>query len=545
MDIASLTLGGLLAERAAELGDKTYLFFGDETCSYAELDRRVDRVAVALRALGVRRGSHVNVHFGNRPEFVELFFAAARIGAVLNPTNLALGPAELAYIVDHADAEWCFTEPSFAAAIREIQPQCPRLRSLVLLDGAAAPAGGCEGFLSWDDLLARADAEIASGSPPVAAEAPPTPQDDVAILYTSGTTARPKGVLLSHRNILAAGHSWMWLVDFTANDRTMTGLPLFHANGLFFSCVGSMIFGGSFVLLPRFTPTSYLELARRYGATHFNFAGPAMAIMLQRPPSPDDRDHPVRVVHNAMGSPELIERWAERFGISPVMIYNLTECALATGTPLRGPHPVKLGSIGWPAPSLPSPTEVRIVDETGAEAPPGVVGEIVVRGPALTRGYYKDSENTRAAIRDGWLHTGDGGYRDPDGCMWYADRIKDMIKPKGENVASVEVEDALTQHPKVVEAGVIGVMDELTGEEIKASVRLADGESRDTVPPAELSAWCRERLAGFKVPRYFEYRDRPLPRGLGGAKILKRELRIEKANPIAGCWDRRTQTWIE
>ena len=526
MDIGSLTLGRLLAERAAEHGDRTYLWFGDETCSYAELERRAERLAAALRALGVRRGTHVNIHLGNRPEFVELLFATAKIGAVLNPTNLALGPAELTYIVGHADAEITVTEPRFLAAFEEIQPHCPLLRRVVVVDDLA---GG--------------------SSPAVSAEHPsdepaPEPGDDVALLYTSGTTARPKGVLLSHTNILAAGHSWMSLVGFTAGDRTLTGLPLFHANALFFSCVGSMVFGGGFVLLPRFTPSTYLETARRYGATHFNFAGPAMAIMLERPESPDDRDHPVRAVHNAMGSPELIERWSERFGIAPVMIYNLTECALATGTPIGGPHAVKPGSIGWPAPSLPTPTEVRIVDDAGNEAPVGVVGEIVVRGPALTRGYYKDPENTRAAIREGWLHTGDAGYRDQDGCLWYADRIKDMIKPKGENVASAEVEDVLTQHPEVAEAGVYGVEDPRTGEEIKASLRLHDGESRDTVPPEELVAWCRGRLADFKVPRFFEYRDRPLPRGIGGAKILKRELRSERENPLAGCWDRRRRAWL-
>jgi crotonobetaine/carnitine-CoA ligase len=369
--------------------------------------------------------------------------------------------------------------------------------------------------------------------------------DTALIMYTSGTTALPKGAMITHQNVLSAGHSWMWLVGFTPKDRTMTGFPLFHANALFFSCVGSMVSAGGFVLLSSFTPSRYLRLARQYGVTHFNFAGSAMAIMLKQPAAENDTQHPVRIIHDAMGSPALIAEWSRRFEISVVMIYNLTECTLATATPISGPRPVKLGAIGWAAPSLPFSTEVRVVNEQGRDTAPMEIGEIIVRGPALMKGYYKDPQKTAETIRDGWLYTGDAGYRDEDDCLWFSDRIKDMVKPKGENVSSAEVEATIASHPKVADVGIIGVMDDVTGEEIKASVLLRAGDTAETVKPEEIIAWCQERLAAFKVPRFIEYRTKPLPRGIGGAKILKRELKKEKANPIAGCYDRREGRWLE
>ena len=371
-----------------------------------------------------------------------------------------------------------------------------------------------------------------------------TPDDIFINMYTSGTTAMPKGVMLSHQNIISGGHSMMWAAGFTCKDRTMSGLPLFHANALFYSCVGSMVFGGSFLLLDKMSPSTYLKTAKEYNVTHFTFGSPMAAIMLAQPEDPSDSINPVRVVLCPGGPPEVVEKWRNRFKIEIVTGFALTECACVSVTPISGPHPVKLGSIGWAAPSLPYPAEVRIVDENGNDTHVGVVGEIIVKGPALTRGYFKDPEKTAESIRNGWFYTGDGGYRDEDGCFWYTDRLKDMIKPKGENVASVEVEGIIAAHPKVADVAVIGVMDPVTGEEIKASIVLKEDETADTVNPEELVKWCQEHLARFKVPRYYEYRDTPIPRILAGTKISKKDLRKEKAdNPTAGCYDAKTKKW--
>jgi len=536
MSYETTTLGKLLEKRAAEFDDKTYLLYAGKEYSYKAMNEHVNRVANALLRAGVKKGMPINLHLGNCPEFIFVVFAVAKIGAVLTPSNLALTTKrEVGYVINHCEAVLSITQPVFLDLIKSVKPECAHLKRIIVVGGDKAD----QEITTWDDFIQGASTilEVADDLSP----------DDVVInMYTSGTTAMPKGAMLSHQNIISAGHSWMWMVGFTSKDRTMSGMPLFHANALFFSCVGSMVFGGSYLLLDKLSPTTYLKTAREYNVTHFNFMSPAMAIMMAQPEDPGDPINPVRVIHGPGGPPELVEKWRKRFQIDVVTLFNLTECALCTGTPISGPHPVKFGSIGWAMHSLPYPTEVRIVDENGNDTPVGVVGEIIVKGPALTRGYFKDPEKTAEAIRNGWLYTGDGGYRDEDGCFWFTDRLKDMLKPKGENVASVEVEMVIASHPKVSDVGVIGVMDPVTGEEIKASIVLKEGETAQTVDPEELVKWCQERLAKFKVPRYYEYRDTPIPRILAGAKISKKDLRKEKAdNPTAGCYDAKTKKWVK
>jgi crotonobetaine/carnitine-CoA ligase len=533
MDFEITTLGGLLEKRTEQFGDKTYLLFSGQEISYRKLNEKVDQAANALLRAGVGKGVPVNLHLGNCPEFVIAFLAAAKLGAVVTPTNLGLTKGELSYIVNHSDAVITITQPVFQGLIESIKPECAKLKKIVVV--GAEKSGG--DIVAWDDFIKGAPTMLeASG-------AAPQPDDIVVNMYTSGTTAPPKGVMLTHQNIITAGHSWMWLAGFTPKDRTMTGFPLFHANALFFSCVASLVMGGSFLLRDKFRPSIYLKLATQHNVTHFNFAGAGMALMLAQPENPDDPNNTVRVIHNAMGTPELIRKWSDRFKIKVVMIYNLTECALATGTPISGPRPVVLGSIGWPAPSLPYPTEVRIVDEAGNDTAPGAIGEIIIKSPALMKGYYKEQGKTAEAVRNGWLYTGDGGYRDEAGCFWFSDRLRDTLKPKGENVASVEVEGVIGAHPKVADVAVIGVADEVMGEEIKASLVLVEGETAETVPPGELIKWCADRMAKFKIPRYYEYRDKPIPRILGGAKISKKDLRKEKEDPTQGCYDAMTKKW--
>jgi carnitine-CoA ligase len=535
MHYETMTLGKLLEKRAAEFGDKTYLLFAEKEFSFKTMNEKVNQVANALLRAGVKKNVPVSIHMGNCPEFIFTFFAIAKIGAVLTPTNLALTKGEVGYIVNHCEAVISITQPFFLDLIKSIKPECAKLKKIIVVGGDKSD----KEITTWEDF-------IRDTSTTLDFKDTHDTKDVIVNMYTSGTTSMPKGVMLSHQNIISAGHSWMWLVGFTSKDRTMTGMPLFHANALFFSCVGSMVFGGSFVLLDKLSVTTYLKLATQYNVTHFNFAGPAMGIMLSLPEDSSDAHNPVRVVHSAMGSSAMTEKWCKRFQIEAVMIFSLTECTLATGTPISGPHPIKYGSIGWPAPSLPYPTEVRIVDDQGNDTAPGVVGEIIVRGPALMKGYFKDPEKTAEAIRNGWLYTGDGGYRDEEGCFWFHDRLRDTLKPKGENVASVEVEGVLVAHPKVADVAVIGVDDPVMGQEIKACIVLAPGETAETFNPEELIKWCKERLAKFKIPRYYEYRDLPIPRILGGSKISKKDLRKEKEkNPTAGCYDAMKKTWLK
>jgi len=532
-----MALGKLFEKRTAEFGDKTYLIYAGKEYSYKEMNEKISQVANALLRAGVKKGMTVNLHCPNCPEFLFTFYAAARIGAILTPSNLLLTQREAGYVINHCEAVITVTQPAFLELIKAIKPECSNLKQIVVVGGEKSEGD----VITWNDFVSGASTEVDAKI-----KEAPQAGDVFVTMYTSGTTAMPKGVMLTHQNIISAAHSWMWLSGFTTKDRTMTGWPLYHANALFYNVVGSLVFGASILLLDKLSPTTLLKDATQHNVTHCNFSGPAMAIMLSQPEDPSDALNTVRVVTSGMGTPEMIAKWRNRFKIEVVMVYTLTECACATSSPVSGPHPIKYGSIGWAAPSLPYPTEVRVVDDSGNDTAPGVIGEIIVRGPALMKGYFKDPEKTAETVRNGWLYTGDGGYRDEDGCFWFNDRLKDMLKPKGENVASVEVEAVIFDYPKVADVGVIGVMDPVMGEEIKASIVLVEGETAETANPEEIIKWCQERLAKFKVPRYYEYRDTPIPRILGGAKISKKDMRKEKAdNPKAGCYDAKTKKWLK
>jgi crotonobetaine/carnitine-CoA ligase len=452
---------------------------------------------------------------------------------VCNVTNLALTGKELQYITDHADAEVSVTNTAFQSLIGSIKPECPKMKKVIVI-GETDLDGDT---ISWDEMLKDVPTSFYS-------DHSVQPEDAAVLMYTSGTTALPKGVMLSHRNILAAGYSWMWAAGFTAKDRTLSGFPLFHANALVFSCIGSLSHGGSFVLLEKFTLTNLMDCARRYHVTHFNFAGPAMERMLQMPADPGDGENPVRIVHCAIGTPDMIGAWSKRFEIAVVMAYNLTECTIATCTPISGPNPIKFGSIGWVAPSAPYPTEVRIVDEKGNDVGTDVVGEVLVRGPAVMIGYYKDPQKTADTIKSGWLRTGDAAWRDKDDCLWFSDRLKDVLKIGGENVSSVEVDEAIASHPRVAEVAVVGIGEAAAGDQqLLASIVLRPGETAETVPPADVAQWCAKRCAKFKVPRFYDYRDSPLPR-IGGVKISKKDVRLEKEDLTKGSYDLWQGKWL-
>lgn len=528
----SETLGALLEQKAGEYPDKTYLFFQDKEYSYAELNHIVNRVAGGLRSLGIKKGSHVGIHLPNCPQFLFVTFALAKIGAPIVPTNPALTAGELGYILNHADVELVFTAFAHLEIVRSLQVECPRLKTIVAVDGSDAIGG----VVSWEQLLAL-DA--------VSSESIPDPEDLATLMYTSGTTALPKGVMLTHTHLIEGARSWMWAAGFTAKDRTLTGFPLFHANALIYCVIGSLLFGGSIVVLERFNTADFWEQVQRYQASHINFAGTLMSLVMALPEVADDAKNPVRVASSAMGSTELNEAFEKRYRIKVLMNYALTESTIALTTPISGPKSVKLGSLGWPSPSVPFASEVRLVDDQGRDVEPGDVGEVILRTPAVMSGYYKQPDKTAEVLKEGWLYTGDLAYIDEDGCYWFSDRKKDVIKWKGENISSQEVEFVIGDHPKVQACAVIGVPDPIAMEEVKVYLLLQDGENKTSVPPQEIIEWCRARMASFKIPRYYEYRDTDFPRAMGGAKILKRELKAEKNDLTQGCYDRKQGGWLK
>jgi crotonobetaine/carnitine-CoA ligase len=403
------------------------------------------------------------------------------------------------------------TEPGGLETVEQLRSHCPGLRH-VLVCRSSEDHGSVR---SLNRLL-----DQALDTPP---RHVPKPLDEVAILYTSGTTSKPKGCIITNANYIHVGESVSKGMRLGPDDRCLTVLPLFHGNAQYYSVMSSLIVGGSVALTERFSASRYFEQAARYECTVSSLFAAPMRMLLAQPRRPGDRRHRLRLVIFAQNLTEAqLAEWDERFGAPLMQIYGMTE---QLGHPLSNPldYPrnnmsIGLPSLGW---------QVRIVDDGGRGVPEGEAGQLLVRGEpgvSLMAGYFKNPEATAEAIRDGWLWTGDNVRAGPDGFVSFVDRAKDMIKRSGENVAASEVEAVLKARPAVFDVAVIGVPDPMRDEAIKACVVLREGA---TATEAELIAWCAARLARFRVPEIVELYD-DFPRTSVG-KIQKHILRAQGA----------------
>jgi long-chain acyl-CoA synthetase len=499
-----LRVADVVRKVADKHGDRVALLHGDRHASYAELDERSNRLAQALLASGVGKGSRVAYLDRTAPEVIELLFAASKIGAVLVPLNWRLAPRELAVILEDAQPSVLIAGGTYAAVAEDLVAALSPTPELVVV------AEAYEGWLAAhepDDPGERGD----SG-------------DVVLQMYTSGTTGIPKGVLTTHRNLAAAAEtSPLW--EFDSRSISLTPLPMFHIGGIGWAFLG-LWNGATTILVSEFVPEAVLDTLEQRRVTNAVFV-PTMLQMLIAVPGAEQRDYSALRSIAYGASPittPVLKATLRTFGCSLYGIYGLTE---STGGVLQldpadhdpdGPREHLLRSAGKPFPWV----ELRIVHpETGVELGAREVGEVSLRAPNVMAGYFNRPAETAAALPgDGWLRTGDGGYLDDEGYLFLTDRIKDMIVSGGENVYPVEVEEALSQHPAVLEAAVIGVPDERWGETVKALVVLRPGSAATA---EELIAFARERLAGYKLPRSVDFVEE-LPRTPSG-KVLKRELR--------------------
>jgi carnitine-CoA ligase len=492
-----LTVADVLRHRAEVNGASSFLVFEEPTGavlarSYSETYDRAVRTASLLSSMGVGQGDRVHVHLTNRPEFYDCWFACAIAGAVMVPTNPLLATDEIAYVLDHAGCAISVTSPDLIDAV-------PQESAATLEVGEV-----------FEDRLNAATGvdrrEI-------------RPLDPAAILYTSGTTSRPKGVIVTHANYLHAGDVVAGHLRVRPEDRWLVVLPLFHANAQYYSTMSALVSGASIALMPRFSASRWSRQALSHGATLASlFAAPIRMILAQERHS-RDRDNRVRAVLFSQNVTQgQLADFEERFDCPLLQLYGMTETiAPPTVNPLYGER--RNLSIGVPT----LPASLRVVDEENIDVRPGETGELLVHGePGVTLmyGYLNDSQATSEALYGGWLHTGDQVRVDEDGYFYFVDRAKDLIKRAGENVSAGEVEAVLNGHPAVFEAAVIGVSDPIRDEAVKAIIVRAEGQR---VTEEELVDWCRERLAEFKVPSSIEFVD-SLPRTSVG-KIQKELLR--------------------
>ncbi len=496
----SLNLGSILRASAKQTPDAVVIRDAKSSITYAELDRAAAGVARALHQRGIQPGDKVALLVPNVPEFTIAYFGILYAGATVVPINVLAAAPEVAYFLRDSVARLLVVHPLFAEPGRIGAAQA----------GVPVVTAGGEG----PDTLAALEATAPLDSPH------PTGADDTAvILYTSGTTGQPKGAELTHSNLFI---NCAFVVPRLANIpgpelRALATLPLFHSFGQ--TCIqnATIAAGGSFTLLPRFDPQSAFELMERDRITLF--AGvPTMYFALLH--WKGDRNYDVTSLRLCMtgGAPmpvEVMGAFEKKFDIEILEGFGLSETSPVASFNVVD-RPRKAGSIGYPVWGV----DMAIMDDHDVPLPDGERGEICIRGHNIMKGYLNREEATREAMKNGWFHSGDIGFRDPDGCYWIVDRKKDMILRGGFNVYPREVEEILYQHPAVVEAAVIGVAHESHGEEVKAVVALGVGKSASA---GELIAFCKERLSAYKYPRIVEIVSE-LPKGPTG-KILKRELR--------------------
>ncbi|MEX2619605.1 MAG: long-chain fatty acid--CoA ligase [Egibacteraceae bacterium] len=495
-----------LRDSAARLPDKVALVFQDQRVTYAELDRQVDRAAAAFQALGLEPGARVALMVGNTPHFVEAFYGALRAGLVVVPINVGFTADEVAYLLADSGARAVVVSEPFAAVLHGVRETLPALDQVIVAGASSPPAG----TRTWRQFASSV-------------EDPPTPVDaDASALallqYTSGTTGKPKGAMLSHANLLA-NHAQMERTRLRVEegDVVLCVLPLFHIYALNVAMAFTLSRGATIMVVERFDALQTLV----------DIAAHRVSVLLGAPPmyvawvnTPGVADYDLASVRIAISGaaplpPPVLERFRADLGIPIWEGYGLTETAPVLTTVAMGDRVVP-GSVGMPLPDV----EVRIVDDHGKPVRQGDPGEILVRGPNVFSGYWNDEPATKEAIDDeGWFATGDIGYSD-EGYLYLVDRKRDLIIVSGFNVYPREVEEVLYRHPKVAEAAVVGTPHPYTGEAVKAVVVLCGGEEAGA---EELIDFCRRSLARFKAPEVVEF-VQSLPHNPSG-KVLRRELR--------------------
>jgi acyl-CoA synthetase (AMP-forming)/AMP-acid ligase II len=501
-----MNLTGLLRDRAAAHPERIAYIYQDEQVTFAEFDRRVDSVANALRASGVRPGDRVAILDKNSLPYVELLFGAARAGAVQVPVNYRLAADEVAYIVGNAEARVLVVGAEFVPVLDAIAGRLEHSEHLIVIGETEK----YENYASWSD---REPAQ-ADDSGEVFVQ-----------LYSSGTTGLPKGVMLTHDNFLSVLPMADQLWDIGPESRLMVAMPMYHIAGCTLAA-GSIYAGIPSVIMREPDPVAIAQAIDAHQITHV-FLVPVLLLFMQQLPQVREADlSSLRLLlYGASPISDEVLRGAMRLlpGTGFMQVYGLTETTGAiTYLPPADhvPDGSRLRSAGIPNPT----TELKIIDPgSGEDLPAGKVGEILCRSPQNMHGYWSMEQATsNTLLPGGWLRTGDAGYLDEDGYLFIHDRVKDMIISGGENIYPAEVENVLMSHPAVADCAVIGIPDQKWGETPKAIVVL-DGDAGEQATEQELIDFCRSKLAHFKCPTSVEWTD-TIPRNPTG-KVLKRQLR--------------------
>jgi acyl-CoA synthetase (AMP-forming)/AMP-acid ligase II len=515
-------LGALLDEASDAVPDRPVLHFIDsgETFTYRELRAAVNRLTNGLTSIGVRKGTHVGVMLPNVPEWPITWLAIARIGAVIVPVNTRYTGRELHYALDDGAADYLVIHDSYLPVLAGVPDPLPRVEGRVIVVGSEAA-----GHRRWRDLVDPFGAELA-----IADE--PGPEDLLNIQYTSGTTGFPKGCLLTQRYWLQCAKTHADCEGRTYS-RMLAPTPFFYMTPQWLTLM-AFLTRGTLYVAARQSGSRFIEWLHRYRIDFCLFSSAAY----KQPPQPIDQDNAIIRV-STYGFPQASQADLERrFDFVAREAFGMTEIGAGLFVPIEATDMVGSGSCGLAVPWR----ECRIADADGNTQPIGEVGELLFRGPGMLKGYYHKPEATAAAFHGEWFRSGDLARMDERGYVYIVGRAKDMIRRAGENIAANEIEAVLASLNGIAEAAALPVPDDLRGEEVKIYVVLQQGFTPETLSPDRILAHCSKNLASFKVPRFIEYREMPLPR-TASEKIAKPVLVAEKADLRTGSWDRLERLW--
>lgn len=520
------TFGHMLADKALRVGERTCLIFGERRFTYAQAHDLTNSYANAFAAFGVKKGDHVATMLGNCPELVWVYWGLSKLGAVNVPLNTAARGDLLRYFVEQSQSRFVVVAREWSGRIAASIAGNEAIRGCCTL-GGADPALAASGL----PLAAVEEFETASAE----ARCPDLVNfsDPQFIMYTSGTTGPSKGVMSPHTQGHAVGRHLAQQFGYTPDDVIYTCLPLFHGNALWYSCFAAFWADAALAISPRYSASGFWDEIRATGATQFNALGAMTNILLKAEPSPQERDHKVRQAMVIPLSRESYQAVSQRFGVQITSLYAMTETFPVTMF-VPGDPEDKRSSAGKPR----GLAEVRIVDDEDRPLGPGETGEICVRPIEpwiMMLGYYNMPEATLRDTRNLWLHTGDRGYLDGDGYLFFVDRKKEAIRRRGENISAYEVEMLVAKHPGVREVAAVPVSSELSEDEVMVFVVAA------SAPPTEeeLIRFCNDHMAHFMVPRFVHFID-ALPK-TATEKIEKYKLKTWAEENRASLWDRDAQ----
>ncbi|MFZ2157653.1 MAG: AMP-binding protein [Bradyrhizobium sp.] len=528
--LSDLTLPNVLRRQAMQQPDKVFLneIQTGRAFTYREMDLWSDRGANALRQIGVSHGNHVGVLMENSAEHVAVFFSIGKLGAVSVPVNAAARGELLRYYLSQSECTTVIVDASLCGRLVEVLDELPLLKRVIVVGGPEREAAG--NFTKARTVESHHFESIVQGADAEHPDAEVKCHDLLMLSFTSGTTGPSKASMLSHAAALTYGTGAAEAQGYRSSDVFYVCLPLFHNNALLAALGAALVCGASMALSRRFSVSRFWSEIRDSGATITNLLGAMTSFLWSAPPSPQDRDHRLRLASMAP-VPKYAREFEERFGIDVMSNYGLSDFGMATSFTRLDPKN-KLGSIGRPRRGF----QVRIVDDHDFELPRGQVGEILIRSDEPWRaanGYYRMPEATLAAHRNQWFHTGDRGLCDEDGYIWFVDRKKDCIRRRGENISAFEVEQILMRHPGVAQAAVFAVSTSTNDEEVAAVIVKYE---RSALEPPEIIEHCRRNMAYFMVPRYLQFRQSlPITENL---KVEKYRLKQDFERDISQAWDR-------